>query len=346
MTNNVHADGPRFSLNCPLGGCPIAVPTISQNCEAHHLQTFDLNSFVLANHAMGDFAARWKCPVCQRRARPFDLRFCTWTAQALLQAKRRFGDDLTHEGTIFVPDRILVTPAGSIRWNCVQRRLQVLNLAGLPVLEIQRERAEPLLASVVREKLWQATGREPWAWALVAWAADAAGDCVLEDTDFVPADHSQLQALLKARADEGRAFLQDVGTLIGRQAVHAATWRGGPGIPPLEPDVEERLRGLRNDLGEDFGLADPTFVKQLTTLCSEMQIAEGALPLLLCTPTLRRDAPFVLALLGLSTSVCLHVHPRLLQNREFLAAAMQFAPWFFAPHERRCRAADELAEGA
>eukprot|EP00391_Amoebophrya_sp_Ameob2_P002692 CAMPEP_0179002164 /NCGR_PEP_ID=MMETSP0795-20121207/11822_1 /TAXON_ID=88552 /ORGANISM="Amoebophrya sp., Strain Ameob2" /LENGTH=848 /DNA_ID=CAMNT_0020695735 /DNA_START=428 /DNA_END=2974 /DNA_ORIENTATION=+ len=75
-----------INLSCPISGDVQTVPCVSRFCEFEHLQTFDLDNFLQIQHQIRNHGQRWRCPICQRRCRPFDFRFCRFTKQVLLDA--------------------------------------------------------------------------------------------------------------------------------------------------------------------------------------------------------------------------------------------------------------------
>eukprot|EP00392_Amoebophrya_sp_AT5.2_P011649 g11728.t1 len=70
-----------INLSCPISGDVQTVPCVSRFCEFEHLQTFDLDNFLQIQHQIRNHGQRWRCPICQRRCRPFDFRFCRFTKQ-------------------------------------------------------------------------------------------------------------------------------------------------------------------------------------------------------------------------------------------------------------------------
>jgi len=161
VAENVDTEGKSFSLNCPISGCPIEVPTISRNCESQHLQTFDLDSFIMANNEMRNLRTRWKCPVCQSRARAFDLRFCKWTAQALQVARKKYGDDLED-----IPDKILLDNEGTISWNYAEAKIQERLSKGkqdFAVLNVDEEKEEEEKSKEKKRKMSGSPKKEKMA---------------------------------------------------------------------------------------------------------------------------------------------------------------------------------------
>jgi hypothetical protein len=56
---------------CPVSLCPIEDSAIGRNC--HHIQVFDLQSYIAVNQRMRSLDKRWSCPICSLPIRPDDL---------------------------------------------------------------------------------------------------------------------------------------------------------------------------------------------------------------------------------------------------------------------------------
>ncbi|CAD7927592.1 unnamed protein product [Amoebophrya sp. A120] len=80
---SVDAETNCVSLTCPLSALPIQLPVYGQYCE--HLQSFDFYTF-LDLQMKTPMAKRWRCPICNHRCRPFDLRYCQYTKSVLEKA--------------------------------------------------------------------------------------------------------------------------------------------------------------------------------------------------------------------------------------------------------------------
>ena len=58
-------------MQCPISFSHIQIPARGRDCP--HLQTFDLESYLLANSKTEALNKRWCCPVCDRLVRPEHL---------------------------------------------------------------------------------------------------------------------------------------------------------------------------------------------------------------------------------------------------------------------------------
>jgi len=70
------------SLNCPIGGIlPIKIPVYGEHCE--HLQSVDLENFLDLLPQTRNPAKKWRCAICHRAMRLWDLRFCSFTYEII-----------------------------------------------------------------------------------------------------------------------------------------------------------------------------------------------------------------------------------------------------------------------
>ncbi|CAD7948688.1 unnamed protein product [Amoebophrya sp. A25] len=83
-----------ISAACPISGEVLQIPCLGRFCESEHLQCFDLDAFLQIQQQIKNHAQRWRCPICQRRCRPFDLRFCRFTKEVMLSAEKRVKTEL------------------------------------------------------------------------------------------------------------------------------------------------------------------------------------------------------------------------------------------------------------
>lgn len=84
---------------CPVSHCPIEEAAIGRDC--HHIQVFDLHSYIAVNQRMRSLDKRWTCPVCGSALRPDDVVLHPF-AQGILDTLR--GDEDSVEAIVFDED--------------------------------------------------------------------------------------------------------------------------------------------------------------------------------------------------------------------------------------------------
>ncbi|CAJ1447758.1 unnamed protein product, partial [Effrenium voratum] len=84
---------------CPVSHCPIEEAAIGREC--HHIQVFDLNSYIAVNQRMRSLDKRWTCPVCGGALRPDDVVLHPF-AQGILDTLR--GEEENVEAIVFNED--------------------------------------------------------------------------------------------------------------------------------------------------------------------------------------------------------------------------------------------------
>jgi len=84
---------------CPVSHCPIEEAAIGKDC--HHIQVFDLHSYIAVNQRMRSLDKRWTCPVCGSPLRPDDVVLHPF-AQGILDTLR--GDEDSVEAIVFDED--------------------------------------------------------------------------------------------------------------------------------------------------------------------------------------------------------------------------------------------------
>merc|ERR1712194_284248 len=91
--------GRTFRPLCPMSLCPIEEAAIGRSC--HHVQVFDLQSYIAVNQRMRSLDKRWTCPICSLGLRPDDIILDPF-AQGILDTMR--GEEDLVESIVFNED--------------------------------------------------------------------------------------------------------------------------------------------------------------------------------------------------------------------------------------------------